>query len=209
MKQRFTCVSLDFDRTLAFFKNEDGFYAIFTRRGMPLDSVTRTYERLRGEQGFSIDGFLHALSPLFPSLDAAGIKREFETWFASSLTLYEDAPPFLAKLARRSLPVAIVTAGNTSFQEEKVRRMKLSYSHLFVAEPPKTKSEALRTLIGIHGGPIIHVDDSVGELDNIRRAGLRSEEVMTIRMARPGDGAVKMASEFPHEAISSFAELDI
>jgi len=204
-----TCVALDFDGTLAYYIGGYAIlYAMFLRRGIAEETIRQAVSRV-ANLGFTIALLAQELEEKtgIPLSKDNSLFEEFKAAQTTSLQLYPDSLPLIARLKNIGIPVAVVTFGNPVFQTEKVHHLGIPYDELDTVAPPRSKGDAILELFKRRGAPLIFVDDTPGQLDSVRDAGLSPSEVITVRIRRPGNHHAAEASRHPHHEITALDEL--
>ncbi len=201
-----TCISLDLDNTISYFKRRGSVILdAAVKLGIPRNTVTTTYQSVREIQGFSPKNFRSALERLGPPFDGRLFEKQITEFLESSLALYADSRTLRRTNATRSnIPIVIVTAGDTQFQKRKKELLELRVP-CFVVQPHEGKIAPLQKLLARYGAPIWHVDDRVEELDKIYTSGLVPKKIETIQIVR---GMMpRVSKNSPHRRIRTLASL--
>lgn len=181
-----TCIVVDFDGTLAYFKGGyDELFAIFSRRGVDPAVVKECYEQTKRKFGFSISAMTAVVtSQTGCHVDAAGVAAEFRNWLELSLIPYPDSAGMLTQWQNQGIPVVILTAGNSEYQAQKVQATHMPHDQLIVVSHECEKPDVVRQLLEHYGSPVLYIEDRPSVLDAIRECGLTEGEVMTVRLLR-------------------------
>jgi phosphoglycolate phosphatase-like HAD superfamily hydrolase len=203
------CAALDFDGTLAYY--EGGYallFGMFLRRGIAEGIIRQAVSKV-ANLGFTVALLAQELEKEtgVPLSKDASLFEEFKAAQTGSLRLYPDSLPVIARLKSAKIPVAVVTFGNPEFQTEKVRHLGIPYDELDTVAPPRSKGEAVTELFKRRGGPLLFVDDTPGQLDSVRDAGLSSSDVITVRIRRADNHHAAESSRYPHCEITTLEEL--
>lgn len=201
-------IAFDLDKTLAYISDEGrGLAEIFKRHGLPPAAVDGALASMN-VIGFTFENFMKAL-------EAASGKRfgddwgrlliACKRWVGRVFRLYPDALPALRAWQEAGVPIAIVTAGDQAYQEQKVGLLGILYDRIYVVPEAREKYRPLRLLVRDFGVPILFVDDQVPELDAVRTAGLVEDVVTTVHLARSNGRQAERSA--PHAHIQSLTEL--
>tara|TARA_Y100000310_G_C20583848_1_gene764379 strand:- start:4 stop:630 length:627 start_codon:yes stop_codon:yes gene_type:complete len=194
------CIVVDFDGTLAHFAHgSQGFFKIFTQRRVPESVVQEGYEQLKTTEGFSMQGLTALLEKKF-SFKKEGTEQEFEEWLQQELVLYPESIEAIQYWKGQNIPVVILTAGQESFQREKVDMMKIPYDKLCIVPSDTEKVVEIKNLMSVYGKPIAVIDDKATILDMIRSEFPDTNEVKTIWIRRSEPSVQK--TEYEHMEIS-------
>ena len=204
-----TCIAIDFDGTLAYFKGGyDQLFAIFTRRGVDNSIVRESYEQSKREGGFTITRLMKIVAERTSrSFDDEAINGEFADWLGRSLVPCAEAALVLTVWRDVGIPVVILTSGDMDYQAQKVHATRLPHDDLIVVAHEAGKIEALRALLERYGPPILFVEDRPYVLDLVREEGLTPAEVRTVRVLRPESPYVREKSLYVHETVHAVAVL--
>jgi len=205
----FEHVVFDLDDTLVYYLDgRDGIFELFTKRGVPEKIVRDAYEETKATNGFNIDKLTARIRECATKrFDKFKIKREFDVWLNNSLKVYNDAADFLSTIRERGVKFSIISAGDESFQKEKVKLARFKPFELHIVPRAGEKAAILRGMIGRGICPIVYVDDKASELDAIRRE-FDENKVVTVRISRPGGLYKNQKSVYKHREISSIKELE-
>lgn len=206
-----TCIAVDFDGTLAYFKEGyDDLFAIFSRRGVDPVVVKECYEQTKREFGFSISAMTSVVAGRTGRcFDAADITAEFRDWLGLSLVPYSDSVVTLAQWRRRDIPVVILTAGNAEYQTEKVQATRMPHDELMVVSHEREKPGIVRRLIERCGLPALLIEDRPAVLDAMREYGLTEDEVITVRLLRQESPYVREHSIYRHHCCNTLEEVSL
>ncbi len=202
-----TCVLVDLDNTLSHFIGKGGskgFFGVFTPHGIPEIQCVKCYESVKTD-GFSLKKFLNELTTRGVALVSRALlpeqlEKDFNLWLRRSLVLYPDSLPALALWQKHHIPVCIVTAGDETFQREKIELLHLPHDAVVVLPHTGEKTSVIKTILVQFGPPVALIDDKENELDAVR-ATYTEENVRTIhvgRMDSPYRGQVPQCEH--HEA---------
>lgn len=197
-------VILDFDGTLAYFREGGalGWFSILTNRGFPEDVVQKTYQDLLSSKGFSIDRFLEMIRlKTALRIDEDGIKREFNEWVKQQLTLYPDALPAIKRWRIQGVLVVVLSAGEASFQQQKVQSVNVPYDELIIVDHAFEKASKVRDLIASKGNSVVIIDNRVDVLDDVYEQ--IGKEVITVWIRRPGSKKNIKRSRYSHVEVKS------
>lgn len=206
---RATCIAIDFDGTLAYFKGGyDELFAIFHRRGVDLVVVKECYEQTKREFGFSISAMTSVVSSRTGcSLDTVAIAAEFRGWLGLSLVPYSDSVATLVRWQHQGIPVVILTAGNSEYQTQKVQVTRMPHDQLTVVSHEHEKPDVVRRLLERYGLPVVFVEDRPSVLDAIREHGLTEDRVITVRLLRQESPYVREHSVYRHRSYNGLDEV--
>lgn len=204
------CVAVDFDNTLAYFKNptEKGLFDVFRRRGVREEHIRKAYEE-SSVNGFSIANFMDCIAKIHGSIsDEESISQDFENWLQSSLALYSDSLSAIQNWQAAGIPVVIVTFGNPEYQRQKIKMVNISCDGVEVVSPPRRKFEVIGELLGKYGAPIVFIDDKQTELDEVR-ARFPESQVTTLLAARPDSPYRNKSAKYFHFVIGSLEKASL
>lgn len=191
---KWRCIVVDFDHTLARLDDPPlspgldypGLFQIFTLRGVPEKVARESYRKVKASNGFSVHHLTRHLSERGGfDLDEVEIQKDFRRYLEEKLLLYPDTLPAVRRWRALGIPVVILTAGEESYQQEKVRATKIPYDDLLIIPRANEKTEFVHALLERYGRPIAVFDDKATELDALRNNGLSQDEVITVRVRRP------------------------
>ncbi len=179
------CLVFDFDHTLShFIHGYDGLFTIFTHRGIPAETVSEAYRRIKKAGGFSLAAYIAHLQQMagtIPHEDT--VAQEFEDWLKNSIELYPDVLPCLTRW-RKDIPIEILTFGDPEFQRKKINMTGLGSYPLHIVASQQQKARELTKIIARYGTPVVFVDDIPSVLDEIRHR-FPPLHVITILIIRP------------------------
>jgi len=204
----YTCVALDFDNCLAYYKDGyDGLYKIFTKQGVPESVAREAYELSKKLGGFSLETMLSALKESGRAFDLKTVQKEFDEWNSSSLVLYPDVKDFILRTRSLNIPIAIITQGKENHQKEKLMLVNIPYDNLFTVPGIGEKASALRKIIDLYSVPVVFIDNRADELDAVRKSGITTEDVETVHILRPDNRYGHIEPEFEHRDIKNLGEI--
>ncbi|MDD4988913.1 MAG: HAD family hydrolase [Candidatus Pacebacteria bacterium] len=194
--RKVTCIALDFDETLAFIdSSREEFFGTWEKRGVPKEIGEKAYKEIHDGEGFSYTGMKKALKNYGYDMDES-FEKELWARLEKGLRPFKEAKETIERWMNKC-PVVVITAGDDSFQKEKIQRTGFSHLPLIITKFRK-KAEAIQTLLKKYGAPIVFIDDKISELTSIKEADFSKKDVILILLDRAGKNK---KSEF--EAISS------
>lgn len=202
------CAIFDFDYTIAHFTGGyDGLFAIFTKKGIPLDIVIASYEKVKAEKGFNIWRLINKISETTNmDLDNESIEREFMQWLSESLVIYPDSLFAIESFMKKRIPVIILTAGEEEYQRQKISAVGIQYDELIVIPRVNEKITAIRNLLEKYGAPLVIFDDKASELDSLRDQRMDNDKVITVMIRRSDSPYFNQMSRYRHEEADAFTE---
>lgn len=206
-----TCIAVDFDGTLAYFKGGyDELFAIFSRRGVDPVVVRECYEKTKREFGFSISAMTSVVAgQTGRRFNALEIAAEFRDWLGLSLIPYPDSVATLARWQKQGITVVILTAGNTEYQTQKVQVTHLPHDQLLVVSHECEKPDVVRRLLERYGPPVLLIEDRPSVLDAMREDGLDEDQVITVRLLRAESPYVREHSIYGHRSSNILDEVSL
>lgn len=181
--EKITCIALDFDDTIAFINEpKESLYGAWEKRGVPKEIGEKAYKEIHDGEGFSYEGMKNTLKKYGYEMDDE-FEKELWAHLDKGLRTFAEVPKQIGKWAEKC-PVTIVTAGDDSFQKEKIKRVGFSHLPCIITKFGK-KAEAIKTLIQKYGSPIIFIDDKTSELEGIK-TGNSEKSVLLILLDRKG-----------------------
>lgn len=77
-------------------------------------------------------------------MEAEGLKanwddvaKALDNLFRSAYVFYPDVADFLAAVREKGIPLVLVTAGNTEFQQAKIDQLGYTFDDVFITTLPK------------------------------------------------------------------------
>ncbi len=204
-----SCIAVDLDATLCRFQGgKGGLFSIFVCPQASENDVREIYERVKKNQGFSIEkmqrGVEEKIGKKFNTLE---VEQKFSEWLRRSLVLYSDSIPFLTHCNARGHAICIVTFGDTQLQEQKVAVLDIPHNELFVTEKENGKPRILLELLKKYGSPLVFIDDKPSELDRVRDQGMDESDVITVQIYREDGPYGGEEPRFEHHKVSSLHEV--
>ncbi|MDD5050672.1 MAG: HAD family hydrolase [Candidatus Pacebacteria bacterium] len=178
------CIALDFDETLAFINNpKTELFNTWEKRGVPKEIGEKAYEEIHDGEGFSYPGMKIVLKKYGYDMDE-GFEKELWERLERGLQTFTEVKETIERW-KKMIPVVIVTAGEESFQREKIKRTGLSDLPCIVTRVGN-KTKALRTFIEKYGEPVAFIDDKISELETLKNAGFSEKELIPVLLDRTG-----------------------
>ena len=203
-------VAVDFDNTLAHFEGgRDGIFELFHEQHVPVAVVESLYEETKKEGGFNIDRLIKKVTDRVGAIiDETRLKQEFAAWLHRSLTLYVDAQDFLLKIKKLNIPLSIISVGDPSFQEQKIKALGINPDSLHIVPRVGDKSHVLSELLRNTDSSIIYIDDKATELDAIKRQ-IDSDKIITVRIIRSDSPYKDERAQLEHTEVSNLNDIEI
>jgi len=180
---------------------------LFVLAGVPPAFEQLTYDYAKRQGGYHFRAQLRAVLRQFPYLipTAPVIQRTFEESLGRlSAMIYPDAERFIVRLHTANLPIAIVTTGDTDFQQRKVARAGLSrYAEHMIFVPHRNesigedKSRALGQLLEMYP-KILYFEDRPHIIKKVHEEHGRHGRIVPIRVDRKLESTIKYPNIIRH-----------
>lgn len=169
-------------------------YELLLLSGLDREQIRQAGKEVRHGGGYHFHEHAKLLAKQYPEKEVAleAIRRIFDKARDHlGSVIYPDAEKFLHRVAAR-YPLAVITAGNTDFQQQKIHRSGLAhlFSHmLFVPESmkshevPQSKSRALGQLLELYP-TILYFDDRADTLATIYDQHKHHQRILPLRVMR-------------------------
>ncbi len=207
MTQR--CYAFDLDNTLAHFTNGlSSLVDLTVAFGVPRTAAEQILADVsNSHEGFSHRTFAHAVTSVHPHIMPSAFQDAVYHWLADDgIKLYPEALEVLNTLTSDKHTIAVITAGNSEWQSEKLKLLGLQPHHIFVTPPPVGKTSAIVQLMKTTGLPLLYVDDRTLELDRIRDMH-NPKEVRLFHIIRDDSIDTDALARHAHERITSLKDV--
>lgn len=151
------------------------------------ETYADTAQATPGKYDYSLIGHARLMHERFGIDEAEALARLTRALDMLPSALYPDSLPFLERIAREGIPMALLTLGNPHLQEEKVAKLGIAkyFAHLFFTDGSKAE---MHLDLPELPGEWIFINDNPAEL---RDLSVRYPDAAMIRIMRPG------GKEFP------------
>lgn len=134
-----TAVILDLDFTLAHFDGGyERIYETLAPLGLPrYEAKDALQKAAAGEEGFNFQRYIQIMEAEGLKADWDAVAKALDKLFQSKYVFYPDVLGFLSAVRERSIPLVLVTVGNTKFQQAKIDQLGFQFDDVFITNLPK------------------------------------------------------------------------
>jgi len=137
--QKPTAVILDLDFTLAHFEGGyERIYETLAPLGLPrYEAKDALQKAVAGEEGFNFQRYIQIMEAEGLKANWDDVAKALDQLFQSAYAFYPDVADFLAAVRDKGIPLVLVTAGNTEFQQAKIDHLGYTFDDVFITTLPK------------------------------------------------------------------------